>query len=318
VELRHLEHIVAIVRFGGFADAARRLRISQPTLSKSIARLEAKIGVLLFHRDGGRARPTAHGQFLANRGASLLKEFEVLGRDFDALVHGEEGRLHIGVGPAPQVGLLPGIISRMSAQFPGLSIQTTQDNAVRIVRDLVDGLYDAAFVYYAVAEPFDDLIRIKVMQRPYKAFARVGHPAVSDHPLAPAELLAYRLASAKLGPVFTDWVGPVCDSQWKNFHGFRSDSYDLIRAQVLDNDFVAVAPSFIFETDVEEGRMVEIPLTWDGIYECWMLVTAERWGSAELRALAEAARAAGAMPRPVGPPPTLRAPPTSRATSAAA
>ena len=48
MELRHLEQILEICRAGGFSGAARKLQISQPTLSKSIARLEAQLSLKLF------------------------------------------------------------------------------------------------------------------------------------------------------------------------------------------------------------------------------------------------------------------------------
>jgi DNA-binding transcriptional LysR family regulator len=296
MDLRHLEQIVAIARHGGFGEAARRLGISQPTLSKSIARLESQMAVALFHRDGGRARPTAYGQFLADRGGVLLKEFQDLNREFKRLVHGEKGQLRIGVGPAPMIGLLPGIVAGMTRQFPGIALHTTQDNAVRIVRDLVNGAYDTAFVYHGVASPFDDLIRIKVMERPYVATVRTGHPAASaSHPLTPRQLLQHRIAAGIMVPEFYDWAGQLSGVEAENLKGFSSDSYDLIRTQVLEHGFVSVAPDFIFEAEVKAGLMVEVPLTWGGIYECWMLATRERWNSPQLKALAELAKVVGGI-----------------------
>ena len=43
IELRHLEQVIEIVRSGGFSGAARRLQLTQPALSKSIARLESQL-----------------------------------------------------------------------------------------------------------------------------------------------------------------------------------------------------------------------------------------------------------------------------------
>ena len=294
MDLRHLEQIVAVARYGGFSDAARRLRISQPTLSKSIARLEAQMSVELFHRDGGRARPTSYGRFLAARGEALLKDFDALTRDFDRLVHGERGQLRIGVGPAPRIALLPGLIAGMMRRFPGLSIQTTQDNAMRVVRDLVAGSYDVAFVHYAAAERYDDLIRIKVMECPYLLVARPGHPALSARPLGPRELLKHRIASTLMVPDFAKWTGPLSGDEAQNLKSFSSDSFDLLRAQALNADFIAIAPSFIFEADVRCGVLEAVATTWDDVYECWMLTTRERWGSPELRAMADLARQFGA------------------------
>jgi len=295
MDLRQLDQIVAIARYGGFSEAARRLGISQPTLSKSIARLESQMSISLFYRGGGRARPTSHGQFLADRGEVLLKEFEDLNQEFTRMVRGEKGKLRIGVGPAPMVGLLPGIVAGITKQFPGLALHTTQDNAARIVHDLVAGAYDAAFVYHGVAAPFDELIRIKVMERPFVTAVRPGHAALKGHPLTPRELLQFRIAAGTVIPEFLEWTGPVTGIEAENLKGFSSDSYELIRTQVLDNGFVSVAPDFIFEADIRAGRMVQAPITWNGVYECWMLTTRGRWALPQLKALAALAKEVGGV-----------------------
>jgi MFS family permease len=59
--------VVAICRAGSFSGAAHALGISQPTLSKSIARLESKLGIKLFERTNANARPTVYGQFVPTR-----------------------------------------------------------------------------------------------------------------------------------------------------------------------------------------------------------------------------------------------------------
>src|SRR6185312_13317620 len=78
MELRHLEQIVAICRAGSFSGAAKQLGIAQPTLSKSIGRLEAKLGILLFERSNVNARPTIYGQFVADHAAALLQNVSTL------------------------------------------------------------------------------------------------------------------------------------------------------------------------------------------------------------------------------------------------
>ena len=294
MDLKHLEQIVAISRHGGFSGAARRLGMAQSTLSKNIARLEAKLGVELFARDGGAAQPTSYGRFLVARAEAVLREVEALNHDFDKLVHGERGRLRIGVGPAPRHGLLGPIVTAMAQRYPQLSLRTAQDNAQRLVSDLAEGAYDAVFVHQEAAAPFGDLVRVRVLQGPHVALARPGHPLLGQGPLTPEQLLEFRLASCPPSGAFLDWIGPVSGAAAEHLAGFRTDSYDLIRERLLSGDFVTVAPAFVYQDDVERGVLASAPLAWEGLYECWMLVARERWRSPEIKAMAEAAKAAGA------------------------
>jgi DNA-binding transcriptional LysR family regulator len=303
MELRHLEQVVAIAEHRGFSGAARYLSLSQSTLSKSIARLEGQLGVQLFTRDSGAARPTAYGEFLIARGQTVLRGVRDLTEDFDRLVHGEEGLLKIGVGAAAKLALLNQIVSGLAEQFPDLAIHTTHDHASRLARDMSHGRFDAVFAHYEAATLYDDLVRVRVISSPFTAFARPGHPAVRGHPLTPAELLEHRIASCWPGSAYLEWIGPVEGLQANHLNGFRSDSYWQIRDRVLHDDFLAVAPSFIFHADVQKGQLVEVPLTWDGVYECWMLTSRARWATPEIKALAEIAKAAGRKLTPLAPAP---------------
>ncbi|MBS0331266.1 MAG: LysR family transcriptional regulator [Proteobacteria bacterium] len=293
MELRHLEQIVAIARCGGFSGAARPLNLSQSTLSKSISRLESQLSVKLFHRDGGGARPTSYGAFLAERGAAVLGQVEELSGDFERLIHGETGRLRIGVGPAPSMRLLRQVVAAMSQRFPDLAIRTAQDKATRLVKDLVNGMYDAVFVYFEAAGPFEDLVRVKVLESDYAAVARPDHPSRGCESLGPQDLLRYRLATCPLGSSFSEWIGPVSGLQAEHLHGFLSDSYELILDRILSGGFIGVAPRFVFQREVAAGRLAELPITWNGVYECWMLTTRERWQSPHLKAMAEISRLCG-------------------------
>jgi DNA-binding transcriptional LysR family regulator len=67
VELRHIEHFVAIAEESSFTQAARRLHLSQSALSVSIRALERDLGARLFER-------TSHEVALSDAGRTLLLE----------------------------------------------------------------------------------------------------------------------------------------------------------------------------------------------------------------------------------------------------
>jgi DNA-binding transcriptional LysR family regulator len=61
MELRHIRHALVLADAGSFRRAAAALRMAQPSLSESIRRLEAELGVQLFERRPTGVRPTARG-----------------------------------------------------------------------------------------------------------------------------------------------------------------------------------------------------------------------------------------------------------------
>ena len=292
MELRHLEQILEICRAGGFSGAARKLEISQPTLSKSIARLEAQLSLRLFERNGGAARPTAYGAFVAQRAEALLTGVAALTRDLEQLARGEEGRVRIAVGPATRLKPLPAFLARVGERFPLLHIETLQATGPGVIKALQDGRVDIAFGYSEHAARYSDLIRKKLFEDPIILVARPGHPALKLKDAGPAELLRYPFALPNVLPAMERWAGELSRDQAENLRAFISDDYGLIRQRALQADVIASGASFLFADELRDGRLVRVSSTLDLTYACWMLTTAERWRSPLIKAMAELSKAA--------------------------
>jgi DNA-binding transcriptional LysR family regulator len=86
--LRDIEVICAVIVEKKTTGAAQRLGISQPAVSRAIAKIEERIGRILFHREGGRLLPTADALALYERSQPIfetLRTVEILGRGDQAL-----------------------------------------------------------------------------------------------------------------------------------------------------------------------------------------------------------------------------------------
>ncbi|MBI1197989.1 MAG: LysR family transcriptional regulator [Phenylobacterium sp.] len=292
MELRHLEQILEICRAGGFSGAARKLQISQPTLSKSIARLEAQLSLKLFERSGGAARPTAYGAFVAQRAEILLKGVASLSRDLEQLARGEEGRIRIAVGPASRLKPLPQLLSHIAVRFPKLHVETVQETGPGVMTALQEGRVDIAFGYAEHAARYGDLIRKKMFEDAMVLVARPGHPALALRDAGPREVLRYPVALPNVVPAVEKWAGELSREEAENLRAFVSDDYGLVIQRALDTDFIAIGASFLFESHLRDGRLAKVSTTLDVTYACWMLTTAERWRSPLIKAMAELSKAA--------------------------
>lgn len=285
MELRHLEQIVAICRSGSFSGAAKSLGIAQPTLSKSIGRLESKLGVKLFERSNANARPTIYAQFVADQAEALLQGVTTLSHELEQMAHGETGKLRIGVGPATRLKPLPQVIQRAARSFPRLRVVIRYAGA-NLMSALRAGKFDLVFCHRELAASQDDLIRIKIFEDRYIVVVRPDHPALQARPLSAPEFLRLPLASAGVTPDFGNWLGRVSDQQKHNLEAFLSDDYELIKRMAIESDHVARGPRFVFEGELKRGELVELALTSEFQYECWMLTTGALWHSPLVKAVA--------------------------------
>ena len=292
MDLKQLEHLVAVCSAGSFSGGARRLRMSQPTLSKSIARLEKDLGVKLFDRDGGSARPNAFGRVAAEHATSLLAGAARLGAELKQMARGELGTLRIGVGPATRVKLLPEVVRQVGLTYPQLQLEARHDSLPALMRALRLGSLDLVFCYFEAPDETSDFIRVKIHDDRRIAVVRPKHPALKSAPLTPEMLLAYPIASVGAVPSFRKWLGVLGPAAARNLKAFVSVDYALVKARPLDSDFVACGPRFVFERELRDGSLVELPLRAETKYECWMLTTEAKWRLSVVKKIADFARAA--------------------------
>lgn len=292
MELKQLEHLVAVCSAGSFSGAAKRLGISQPTLSKSIARLEKHLGLKLFDRGGGSARPTVYGHVAAEHAAMLLAGVARMSEQLEELARGEAGSLRIGVGPATRVKLLPEVVRQVGKTFPDLQLEARYDDVQTLMRSLRMGSLDLVFCYFEAPDEQSDFIRVKICDDLRIAVVRPRHPALRQAPLTPEMLLKHPLASVGAVPSFRKWLGAMSAKAARNMNAFVSDDYALVKSRALESDFVALGPRFVFEQELRDGTLVELKLRVEIGYECWLLTTEANWRSPVVKKVADFARAA--------------------------
>jgi DNA-binding transcriptional LysR family regulator len=140
-----LRLVLAISRAGSVGTAARELRISQPSASQRLARLERSCNAALFERDTRGARPTAAGTELARRAAHILGHLEEV---YDATRAAAAGsRLVVGTFASLAAILFP----ILDAELADLDLDLEQqvDHGHQLVEWVAEGSMDAAFIAMA-------------------------------------------------------------------------------------------------------------------------------------------------------------------------
>jgi len=151
MELRQLEHFVAIAEDGSFTHAARRLGYVQSALSVSVRSLERELDVKLFDRTTHRVRLSDAGRSLLPAARSTLASAQAI-RDEAAAVNGViRGRLRIGAMQALTVLNVPRLLGRFHREHPDVQItmRPAAGGAAELLREVADGELDLALVAVA-------------------------------------------------------------------------------------------------------------------------------------------------------------------------
>jgi DNA-binding transcriptional LysR family regulator len=127
VELRHLRSFVVVAEELNLRRAARRLEITQPALTKQVARLEEQMGVSLFarhrHRLGGLT--SAGTEFLAEA-RHMLKQVEDAISHTQLVAHGRSGRLRIGLTDDAATLELTSILAAFHSGSPNVLVELVE------------------------------------------------------------------------------------------------------------------------------------------------------------------------------------------------
>jgi len=138
-----LQLVLAISRSGSVGTAARELRISQPSASQRLARLERTCATQLFLRDTRGARPTPAGHELARRAEHILGHLEEVYPATRAAAAGR--RLVVGTF----VSLAPILFPVLDAELPDLDLEQQVDHGRQLAAFVAEGTMDAAFIAIA-------------------------------------------------------------------------------------------------------------------------------------------------------------------------
>jgi DNA-binding transcriptional LysR family regulator len=145
MELQQLEFFRAVARTGHVTQAAQSLGVSQPALSRAIARLERELGVELFDRRGRSVRLNRFGRAFAARVERALGEIEQGRRELADLAGLEGGVVSLGFLHTLGIQVIPELLGAFRASFPGVTFSLMQNASDTIYAHLWDGEVDLCF-----------------------------------------------------------------------------------------------------------------------------------------------------------------------------
>ena len=149
LELYLLRQLAAFKAYGTLSEAAERLYLSQPALSRNMRKLEEEIGVPLFVRSRNKLELNENGSLTAELAEKALSEIDSIAkqvRDFDR----SRRTISLGVcAPAPIWKLTP----LLSQLFPTMTIQTEITEETELLEGLYNGQYQLIVLHFQPDDP---------------------------------------------------------------------------------------------------------------------------------------------------------------------
>lgn len=185
-----LRTFLTVARTGNLTKAARELNASQPTVSLQLRALRKSLETTLLERHDGGFRLTPAGEKLRRYAADVLGGLRTLLQDIEALKGSVAGPLAVGGTFVVSRFVLPSVLSRFRAQFPGVDLQLHVDHPEPLFNGLLTNTLDVA-CYLKVRTPpgvtiepvgAQELVLIASPRHPLAGRRRVTPRELNEHP----------------------------------------------------------------------------------------------------------------------------------------
>ena len=213
MELRTLRYFLAVAQEGNITNAAKRLHVTQPTLSRQLADLERGLGRQLYTRGHSGIELTEHGAMLLAYAESIVDLADKAELDIKLPSETVSGSVHIAAGETKAMRMLTHAMMRVREKYPGIDFQMYSGTT----SDLMDGLVRGQFDFLLECE-LQPHVNMNVLELPdpdlWGVIALRSDPLAKLACIRPEDIVNRKLITSrqgtKIGPLHA-WLGDLAE-----------------------------------------------------------------------------------------------------------
>ena len=283
MELRDLQLFMAIVKHGSYTKAAEALFISQPTLSKSMKRLEHELQAKLLDRTTRQLQVTDIGAVVYEHGLKILYNLQELGQSIQDIRDVQVGTIKLGIPPLIGTLFFPEIARAFHRQYPKVTLELVERGA-KLISELVhSGEVDVAFIVLPIEDPvlsIEPFIEDDFVLYVHKEHSLAQCAEVSVEVLKNEKFILFSNEYA-----LHDFVIRACENEgFSPDIVYKSSQLDLILELIGLNLGITILPRAIYEKQSNPNVKI-IPLTDTLIWKLGLVSLKDRYKSFALQEL---------------------------------
>ncbi len=284
-----MEAFIAVVQHGSFTAAADALETDKGRVSRTITRLEEKLGVTLLERSTRSLRLTEVGREFFERCVSVLTAVEETEAAIANQLGEPSGVLKITAGPEFGTWVVDPWIAEYLALYPKVQVETEYTNRVA---DIIHEGFDVAIRVGPLSD--SDLSARKLSEITYGLYASTSYLEKAPTLLTPEDLKTHDLIM----------FSPRGRASWKLVNGRESAVVGKAARCVVNNNLtclamasaslgVALLPDFMAKDRLESGQLKRVLPDWSRIpVPVHAVFTSTRFMAPKVRAFVDLAVAA--------------------------
>ena len=257
--LQQLEYVMAISKIGNFAKAADLCKVTQPTLSTMVQKLEDELGVKIFDRSHQPIRPTSIGKLVIEQARMTLEQ---AGRIKEVVAEARttmSGTFRIGILPTIAPYLLPKFFPLMRKRYPNLDLRIIEMKTADIKHAIPASEIDAGIV--ALLPGMDEFRQTSLFYEQFYAYVSEGSKLFEKEVIRTSDLEGNELWLLDEGHCFRDQLLRFCQlkSAQMSQTTFRLGTLETFMRIVESGRGLTVIPALAVEQLSEPRRRLVRP-----------------------------------------------------------
>lgn len=264
LERSHLTIIQEVAREGSLTAAAARLNLTQPALSHAIRKIETRLGVKIWRREGRSLVLTQAGQWLLSLANRLLPQFTLAEERLEQFANGERGTLRIGMECHPCYQWLLKVVSPYLERWPKVDVDVRQKFQFGGIGALFSNEIDILVTPDPLYKPgltFTPVFDYELVLVVGGNHALRNAEYVQPEQLAGETLITYPVATERLD-IYTQFLQPagIAPRQQKQI-----ETTDIMLVMVAHGRGVAALPRWLVDEYASRFELYPVRLGKNGI-----------------------------------------------------
>ena len=247
--LQQLEYILAVNQFRHFAKAAEYCRVTQPTLSAMIQKLEEELDTRIFDRSQQPVCPTPVGIHIIEQAQNILVQANRIKNIIEEEKHSLTGTFKLGILPTVAPYLLPRFFPQLMKKYPDLDIRVVEMKTNDIKKALQTGEIDAGIV--ASLAGMEELQQTPLFYEQFFAYVSREDALFNNEVIRTSDLNGEQLWLLDEGHCFRDQLVRFCQmkSARASQLAYHLGSMETFMRMVESGKGVTFIPELVFRRD---------------------------------------------------------------------
>lgn len=144
MNLKQAQYIKTIAQCGSITAAAKKLFVSQPSLSQMLRQVEQEIGMPIFDRSTSPIRLTFAGEKYLHAAERILAANSELESQLREIRQEHAGRLRLGISVTRAMQVMPLVLPIFTPMYPNVTLELTESGSATLEELLQNGSIDLA------------------------------------------------------------------------------------------------------------------------------------------------------------------------------